>query len=139
MLDLVRLAYPHFKNFLQLALNLYGVVFEAYESVPTSEISGDLASPEALYGDFDYKSAPYTQGKVLVGKSGFMGMESENFITLADKIEEDVMLYTTSVLHIDDKIKLIFPDNKSLSLRIVSPDTQHMLSTLPGIYIGRVV
>lgn len=116
---------------LEAALALYGLPATIYKAA----VYDNPYEPQQP--EFVQEKAPAGNCRVLLGQP-FEGINLTNFISLADKVEKQIHLTTNVQLNTEDELHVMFPDEKSINLRILEPWAFHASSTVAFRYVAIV-
>ena len=72
------------------------------------------------WSDRSVIGVPSENIKVLIGDEGLVGMDIEKFISLSDKIEDFITIYTFSPLKENDRIQVKTPSGLTMDLMVVA-------------------
>ena len=115
----------HLQMVLEHALELRGWDATVRRATPAPEPAADVVYPneeslESFYGEHTYEPPETETILVLLGEDAIQGLNIPDYVSLTDKLEDNITIYTFAELNCDDRIDVATPDGETLTLQIVN-------------------
>lgn len=127
---------------------MYGLDVTVYRAIDFhNEYEEVMPEPEHKYVDepqYDDETVPQPeppslfQCRILID-TPLDGLFEEEFISLTDKVEKNIEITTNVELIQEDRLEVKFPDDRTLSLRVVERISRHPYNAWEYKYITVVV